>query len=82
LDELDAWGLLKLIEEILHSRAIPEIKFSVRRFPSQIRDQPKCDIPKISKDCEELSIHTVTKLSREWRKNVIVELYFNTLGKF
>jgi len=38
-------------------------------------------MPEMSEDSAKLSINTITRQTREWRCMVLVELYFNTLGK-
>jgi hypothetical protein len=38
-------------------------------------------MPEMSEDSDKLSINTITRQTREWRCMVLVELYFNTLGK-
>jgi len=38
-------------------------------------------MPEMSENSDKLSINTVTRQTREWRCMVLVELYFNTLGK-
>jgi hypothetical protein len=35
----------------------------------------------MSENSDKLSINTITQQNREWRCMVLVELYFNTLGK-
>ena len=38
-------------------------------------------MPEMSENSDKLSINTVTRQTSEWRCMVLVELYFNTLGK-
>lgn len=38
-------------------------------------------MPEMSENSDKLSINTITQQTREWRCMVLVELYFNTLGK-
>ena len=38
-------------------------------------------MPEMSENSDKLSINTITRQTREWRCMVLVELYFNTLGK-
>jgi hypothetical protein len=38
-------------------------------------------MPEMSENSGKLSINTITRQTREWRCMVLVELYFNTLGK-
>jgi hypothetical protein len=38
-------------------------------------------MPEMSEDSVKLSVNTITQQTREWRYMVLVELYFNTLGK-
>lgn len=38
-------------------------------------------MPEMSEDSVKLSVNTITQQNREWRYMVLVELYFNTLGK-
>ncbi|XP_069672308.1 spatacsin [Periplaneta americana] len=81
LDELEAWDMLKLIEEILQYRPIPNGSFPGFDLPSYKRDVPPCDLPEVSENSGRLSISTITRQSREWRLSVLVELYFNTFDE-
>ena len=55
-------------------------RFSLTSLPTEARSLIEYDTPEISKDGGKLSIKIVTKQPKEWKSDVLVELYFNTLG--